>query len=271
GEERGDVRRDHRPHVRHLLDRRLVGIHEPLEWAEMLREREGRGLAHFAYAEPVEQSWQRRPAAAVDGCDEIRCGLLSHALELRELRGAERVDIRGSAHRIALDELLDELVAEPLDVERPAAREVAERLLTLRTAYETSGAPSHRLASRSQHPRSAHRTVLGELHRLGTGRALVKHDAHHLRDHITRAAHHHRVADTHVLALHLIYVVERHAAHRHTAHEYRLPAAPRPPAHESRLEARHRCQCPGAPDLEADVLHDGERFIGRELVRDRPA
>src|SRR5215468_4340635 len=103
-----------------------------------------------------------------------------------------------------------------------------------------------------------HRTTLGQLDRLRARRALLQHDTHHLGDHIPGAAHYHGVADPHVLAMHLVDVVERHAAHRHTADEYRL-------------EACHGCQCASATDLEADVLHDGERFIRRELVRNRPA
>src|SRR5215469_688609 len=97
-----------------------------LERAEMACQRERRGFADLADAERIQEARQCRAAAAVDGGDEIGRGLFTHALELGELPGRERVEIGGRAHHIPLDELLDDLVAESLDVERPAAREVTQ-------------------------------------------------------------------------------------------------------------------------------------------------
>src|SRR5689334_15009920 len=92
-EERGHVRRNDRSDVRHLLDGGLVSLHQTLEGAEMAGEREGRGLAHFPNAEPVEQARQRGATAALDGSDEIGGGLLPHPIELRELLRGQRIQI----------------------------------------------------------------------------------------------------------------------------------------------------------------------------------
>src|SRR5579862_9952219 len=118
-------------------------------------------FAHLANAKPVQESRQCRLLALLDGRQQIRRGLLAHALELGELRHAERVEIGRGAHFVPFDELLDELVAEALDIERTAAGEVAQRLLELRPAGETAGAARDRLALETQHLRLAYRTPLG--------------------------------------------------------------------------------------------------------------
>ncbi len=252
------MRRDHGPDVGHLLDRALVGTHQPLERAEVPREGERGRLADVADTEPVQQSRQGRLLALLDRRQQVRGRFLSHALELRELRQSERVEVGGRLHLVTLDQLLDHPLAETLDVERAAAREVPQRLLALSAAGEAAGAARHRLALDAQHPRAAHRTALRQLYRPGVLSPPVGHHAHHFGDHIPGAAHHHGVSDPHVLAVHLVDVVQRDVAHRHAAHEHRR-------------EPRHRRERSGAADLELDVPDDGERLVGSKLVGDRPA
>ena len=93
--------------------------------------------------------------------------------------------------------------------------------------------------------------------RASGGRRSGTH-AHDLGNHVARAAHDHRVADAHVLALDLIHVVQRGVADGGAADQHRL-------------QARHRRQRAGAADLEFDVAQHRERLVGRELVGDRPA
>src|SRR6266481_1507341 len=128
----------------------------------------------------------------------------------------------------------------------------------LALAGEPAGTTRHRLALHAQHLRAAHRTGLRQLHARGILRALVQDDADHFGDYIAGTAHHHGVADPHVLALHLVDVVQGDVAHRHAAHEHGC-------------QARYRGERPGAPDLKLDSLHDGERLVGGKLVGDRPA
>src|SRR2546421_1428320 len=155
-------------------------------------------------------------------------------------------------------QLLDELVAQALDVERAPAGEVSERLLALRAAREPAGTTRHRLALHTQHLRAAHRTGVRQLHGYGIRRTLVRDDADHFGDHIARTAHHHRVADPHVLAVHFADVVQGDVAHRHTADEHRG-------------EARHRRERAGPADLKLDSLYDRECLVGGKLVGDGPA
>src|SRR2546423_6650209 len=97
GEECRDVRGDHRAHVGNLPDRTLVRARQPLQRAEVPRQRERGRLAHFADTEPVQQPRQRRVLALLDGRQQVGGRLLSHALELRELRQCQRIQIGGGA------------------------------------------------------------------------------------------------------------------------------------------------------------------------------
>src|SRR5260370_21964155 len=100
----------------------------------MTGERESGGLPHLTDAERIEQPRERRRLALLDRGDEICGGFLTHALERGELRCREPVEIGRRAYQLALHQLLDQLVTEPLDVDRAPAGEVPERLLPLRAA-----------------------------------------------------------------------------------------------------------------------------------------
>jgi hypothetical protein len=110
----------------------------------------------------------------------------------------------------------------------------------------------------THHVRTADRTMRrhGECPRVG--RPSVRQHRHDFGNHVTRAAHDDGIADVHILAPDLVFVVQRGVGHRH-------------PAHEHRRQPRHRRQLAGTADLHLDVLHRGERFLRRILVRDRPA
>jgi hypothetical protein len=133
-----------------------------------------------------------------------------------------------------------------------------QRLAALRAAHQAAGAARHRLALRARDVRAALRTAPRQSHLARVPRAQIRHHAHHFRDHVAGAAHHHRVADAHVLARQLVHVVQRHVADRNAADEHRL-------------EARHGRERTGAPDLELHVAHDRGLLLRRELVRNGPA
>ena len=61
--------------------------------------------------------------------------------------------------QLLLDQLLDELVAEALDVQRTAAGEMPERLLALRAAGKAAGAAGDGLPFRLHHRRAADRAA----------------------------------------------------------------------------------------------------------------
>ena len=159
-------------------------------------------------------------------------------------RGLEIEQIRRCAHPVAVHQLLDELVAEPLDVERAARGEMLDLLLALRR--DRSGRRCS--ARRPDRPRAppAIRTpdsAVGSATGSRACDAALGQHPHHLRNDVAGAANHHRIADAHVLARQFIHVVQRRVAHRDAADEHRLqPRHRRQRAGAARPETR--CRAP---------------------------
>src|SRR5690606_27087725 len=121
-----------------------------------------------------------------------------------------------------LDQLIDELLAEAVDVEGAATREMPQVVLELgrtvevRAARDRLALESHRLgvadgATRRQE-RAHERVALGD--RLPPP---VESDADDLRDDVARPLDHDAVPDPDVLAVELVLVVERRARNRDAA------------------------------------------------------
>ena len=90
------------------------------------------------------------------------------------------------------------------------------------------------------------------------GRALLQHRRHDLGDHVAGAAHDHRVALAHVLAVQLVLVVQRRERDGRAADE-------------DRIEHGERRDLAGAAGVDGDALDARGALLGGELVRDRPA
>ena len=89
-------------------------------------------------------------------------------------------------------------------------------------------------------------------------RARSCHDLDHLRDHVPRPLHHHRVANAHIEPRDLVGIVQGGVGHDH-------------PAHRDRPELGHRRQRARAPHLDVDGLDKRGGLFRRELVRRGPA
>ena len=248
-------------HRADLLDCQQVldaGVHQRIEAAEVSREVLGGGLADVADTEPEEKAGQGCAARGVDRLQEVCGGLLGHALELGQLEQAEAVEVGQRTDDAAVDQLLDDLVAEAIDVHGPPLRKVKQRLLALRRADQAAAATVVDLALLAHRQRAAHRAGVRHGERHGTRRTTVRQHADHLGDHIAGAAHNHRIANAHVLALDLAGVMQRGIGHRHAADKHRR-------------QPRHRGQLAGAADLHFDGLDRGQHLLRRILVRHRPA
>src|SRR3990172_8669500 len=123
-EELADRRRNDRPHVGHLPQRVFVRVHEGFQRAEVTGQITGGGLADVADPEPIDEPCKRRVLRLLERVEQILGRLLAHALEARQGVQGELVQIRRGAHEVRLDELVDDLLAETVDVERAARREV---------------------------------------------------------------------------------------------------------------------------------------------------
>ena len=106
-------------HRGQLLDARG---HQPVERAEVLRQRGGRRLADLPDAERHQEAGEGGLLAALELGAQVLGRLLAHALEPDERRLVEVVEVGEVAHQAALDQLIDQLLAETLDVEGAARR-----------------------------------------------------------------------------------------------------------------------------------------------------
>ena len=112
--------RDHRADVldsREFVDARRA---ELVERRKPSAEQGGHPWADVADAERVEHADEPAAAAGGDLRDEGLRGFFAHPFERLETRGRQGVEIGVVLHEARGDELLDELVAKPLDVHRAA-------------------------------------------------------------------------------------------------------------------------------------------------------
>src|SRR5690606_13853071 len=145
-----------------LLEARLlleqappVRLHQGIEATEGAREDARDLLADMADAEGEDEARQRAAARCRDRVDQALRGLLPHAIEAGEGFHVEPVEVRRAVDEVARDELLDNLLAQSVDVHRAALAEVQQRLLALRRADEPSLAAPGRLARLARGLRAA--------------------------------------------------------------------------------------------------------------------
>ena len=186
----------------------------------------------------------------------LRCG---HAWQPQQLLALpmQRKDVGQVAHQARVDQLLDQRVAEAVDVHARAAREVEERRLESACAAWIRAA-QRRLALDATHRAAAGGAVRRRLPALGALGARLEHHLDHLRDDLARLLDQHRVADAHVLAVDHVEVVQRGA---------RDDGA----AERDRHQVRHGRERAGAPDVCRDGEHARGLALGSELVGDGPA
>ena len=159
---------------------RLHRLAPRLEPVVVARQQAGVGLADEADAERVDEAVERDPAARLDRpLAGSRPSSRPSRGSSRELRQALRVrgqaeDVGGLPDQPRLEQLRHLLAAEPLDVERVAADEVAQPLGDLGRADQAAGAAPHRLALGPQREAAADRAVVGEPVGLGARRAAAR-------------------------------------------------------------------------------------------------
>jgi hypothetical protein len=153
------------------------------------------------------------------------------------------------------------LSPRPFDVHGAAAGKVQQGLLALGRAEQAAGAAPVHLALFAHDGAAADRALAAahvEVEGLSSvGRALLRHHAHHLGDHIARAAHDHGVAHAHILAAVLVLVVQRGVGDG--------------AADEHRLQLGHRRELAGAADLHVDGQQARHLLLRRVLVGHGPA
>ena len=225
----------------------------------MRRELVGERAPHPRNAERAEQSSQRHVAPARrDGIDQVLRALLGEPLELDQGLDREVVEVGDVAHQPARDQLVDQLVAEAVDVHGAAAAEVADALLDLRRAGGVDAARD-RLAFRLDRLAAAHRAVVGQAVLLLVSGAFLDDHLHHVGNDVTGALDQHPVADPDVLAVDLVLVVEAHVGDGDAAEL------------ETGSSDATGVSAPVRPDQRLDRGDARRPLPRRELPRHRPA
>src|SRR4051794_6848108 len=224
----GELRRDRLGHLRpdagRLRDLLRRRGHERVDRAELLGEVAAGDEADLLEADREQDDPERLVLRARDRVDEPGRADLSESLERGELLDGQAVEVPGLADEPRLVELEHALLAEALDVHRPARGEVLEKLeLLARTAGAVRalredgalGLDDRRAARRAALGRPGGRSAVGALDR-------VRRRREHLRDDIARAQHDRLVAGAQVLARDVLLVVQRRELHRDAADVHRL-------------------------------------------------
>ncbi len=232
-------------------------VGEGIEGAEVVGQGLRRLLPNVPDPEGEDQARRLVALALLDLRQQIRRRLLAPALELGEVLRLQVVDRRHVREHPGRHELVDELLAEPLDVHGAPAAEVPQGLPHDGRAGRVDAA-QHHLAFLAHRGVAADRTVRGHDERRRAVGPLLEHDPDDFRNDVAAFLDDDRVADPDVLARQVLVVVERGLLDRGAAEL-------------NRVEERHRRHGPGAAHVEPDLADHRRRLLGRVLVGERPA
>src|SRR5438445_621292 len=121
----------------------------------MAREDLGDLLPHARDAQGVDETLELALSRTLNAFEYVLRGLLRHALEAREGLDIQAVQVGRAFHQVALDELVDQLLAQALDIHGAARGEMQQGLLALRLAVQPAGAACCGLARHPHHRRAA--------------------------------------------------------------------------------------------------------------------
>src|SRR5690606_15868371 len=117
---------NHRTHVRHLLELLLARFHQRLQGAEVRCQGARSRLAYLSNTEGIKKTGECRFLALLQRLHELLGRLLAHALQLRQLSDVQEIKIGRRLDELPLDQLVDDLGAEPVYIHRSAGSEVTK-------------------------------------------------------------------------------------------------------------------------------------------------
>ena len=250
--------RHHRPDVAHHQQFIQTRRANRIQRMEMLRQRFRRRLTHMTNAQCIHKTRECGVLRGLNRVKHVLCGLLRHALQLRQLRHAQTVQIIRCFHQPDIHQLLNQFIAQPVDIHRLARHKVHQALFQLRRANQAAGATRHRFTLLTHNRRSTFRALRRHHEYARIIRAFLDDAHHHLGNHVARASHHHSITDAHVFTCDFIRVVQRRIGHHHATDL-------------DRCEPRHRRNRPCTPNLNGNILYQGRHLLRRKFMRERPA
>ena len=203
-----DARGNDGTDIGNRLKRVDIRLQQGIQAAEVFGQVPRRSLADIADTQRKNETGERRLPAGGNGLDQIAGRFLAHALQAGQLLDRQGIEIGRRMDQAGLDQLINQLVAQPLDVHRPPRREVPERLLALRRAVEAAGAAGDCLVLAFHDAGTAFRTTPRQLERRVkrlpseqvTHWPLFRNTGDDFWDHVARPPDDHRIANPHVLA-----------------------------------------------------------------------
>ena len=173
----------------------------------MLRQGFCSGFAHMTNAQCINKTCQRGIFRCLQCIENILRRFLRHALQTRQLFHRKLIQIIGGFHQSHINQLLNEFIPQTINIDRTTLSEMHQTLFHLSRANQPTRATRNRLPLFTHNRRTAFRTSCRHDEYPSICWTLFN-DAHdHLWNHITRATHHHRVANAHIFAHELIDVV----------------------------------------------------------------
>ena len=178
-------------------------------------------LADMANTQRIDKTRQRNAPCFFNCCKQIGGRFFAPAFPGFNgfFRAAlQRKNICGAANQPVAPKRRNLLFAQPFNVECRAGNKMNEPLLCLRAANQPAGAAPRRFPLFAHCRATAHGAMIRKCICLCAALTPGVHSTHDLRNHVARALHDDRVADTHILARDLIFVVQRSTCYRAATH-----------------------------------------------------
>ena len=198
----------------------------------------------------------RDGVALLDALFAVGASVHAPCVQACDVVDRELVEVRDIVDQAGSDHLVDDLVAQAVDVHAAAAYPVKQALLELCGTVDGHAAVGN-LAILVDHGATAHGADLGHVPVDRIGRAFIEHRTYDLGNHVARLVHDDSVALAHVFATDLVDVVQRGARDGGAGNRHRV-------------ELGDRCEHTGAAHLDHDVRHRGIFLLRRILIGHGP-
>ena len=252
-----DALRHHLTDTLYLLQLLESGVHQGVDILEVTRQQLGRGLAHKADAEGEHHALKGHFLRRSDTVHDPLCRLRARAVTI-DLLHVDQIEVGHVLDQSLTVVVVDGLWAQRVDVHGLAGDEMLDATLDLWRTTRIVRTIPRCLALIAHQRRTALRTTLDKLHRLGDDGSLVDVHTHDLRDDLTAFLHIHIVADMQVETLDKILVVQRGALHGGTGQLHGI-------------HVRHRGDGTRTPHLIGHFIQTRTGPLGLELIGDGPA
>ena len=98
----------------------------------------GRGLTHMANAQAKHKAWQRGLLGFLQRVQKVHGGFVGHAVQIGQGRQPQSVQVWQCANNVGIDQLLDQFVAQTINLDGTTVREVQDGFFALGPAKQAA-------------------------------------------------------------------------------------------------------------------------------------